>query len=53
MNTLLANFNTTERQMTEMFQWPKFLSYKWLKCSARNRCKIQAMFAGGLNKRLW
>jgi len=26
MNILMANFNTNERQMTEMFQWPKFLS---------------------------
>jgi len=25
-NTVVASFNTTVRQMTEMFQWPKCLS---------------------------
>jgi len=28
MNTVTANFNTTVREMTEMFQWPKCLSEK-------------------------
>jgi len=31
MNTAMASFNTTVRQMTETFQWPKFLSKKWPK----------------------
>jgi len=28
----MVSFNTTVRQMTEMFQWPKCLSKKWPKC---------------------
>jgi len=28
----MASFNTTLRQMIEMFQWPKCLSKKWPKC---------------------
>jgi len=31
-NTFMADFNRTVRQMTEMFQGPKCLSYKWPKC---------------------
>jgi len=27
----MVTFNTTVRQMTEMFQWPKCLSKKWAK----------------------
>ena len=30
--TVTAGFNTTAWQMTEMFQWPTFLSKKWPKC---------------------
>ena len=37
MNTLTARFNTAVRQMTEMFQWPKFLSQKWPKCSSEKK----------------
>jgi len=28
----MASFDTTVRQMTEMFQWAKYLSKKWPKC---------------------
>jgi len=28
----MVSFNTSVRQMTEMFQWPKCLSKKRLKC---------------------
>jgi len=31
-NTFRASFNTTVRQMTEMFQWRKCFSKKWPKC---------------------
>ena len=31
-NTVTVGFNTTVRQMTEMFQWQKCLSKKWPKC---------------------
>jgi len=27
----MASFNTTARQMTEIFQWPKCLSTEWPK----------------------
>jgi len=33
MNTIMAFFNTTVRQMTEMCQWPKCLSEKKHDCS--------------------
>jgi len=28
MNTVMVTFNTTVRQMTEMFRWPKVFSKK-------------------------
>jgi len=49
MNTVTASFNTTVRQMTEMFKWPKCLSKKNDQnvsakkkpvqgCGVKNRC---------------
>jgi len=35
MNTARASFNTNVRQMTEMLQWPKFLSKKMTETSQR------------------
>jgi len=36
----MASFNTTVRQMTEKFHWPKCLSRKWPKCfSEKNSFK--------------
>jgi len=32
MNTATTSFNTTVRQMTEIFQWPKFSAKKWPIC---------------------
>jgi len=32
MNTVMVSFNTTVRQMTKMFQWPKCLSKKKTGC---------------------
>jgi len=32
MNTIMASFDATVRQMTEMSLWPKCLSKKWRKC---------------------
>jgi len=37
MNTVMASFNTTMRQMTEMFQWPKCLRKKWPKCLSEKK----------------
>jgi len=36
MNTVTASFDTTVREMTEMFQWPKCLSKKMTNVSAQN-----------------
>ena len=32
INTVMVSFNITVRRMTEMSQWPKCLSQKWVKC---------------------
>jgi len=37
MNTAMASFNTTVRQMTEMFQWPKCRSKKMTKCISEKK----------------
>ena len=34
-DTVTASFNTTVRQMTEMFPWPICHSKKWLKCLSK------------------
>jgi len=37
----MASFNTTVRQMTEMFHRPKFFSKKWPKClSIKTDCQM-------------
>jgi len=36
-NTVMVSFNTTVRQMTEMFQWPKCLSKKDRNVSAKKK----------------
>ena len=36
-NAFMASFNTTMTHMTEMFQWPKCLSYKWPNVSAKKK----------------
>jgi len=36
MNTVMVSFNTTVRQMTEMFQWPKCLNKIRRKCLSEN-----------------
>jgi len=33
----MASFNTTVRQMSGMFQWPKYLSKKWPKCFSEEK----------------
>ena len=44
-NTVTVSFNTTVRQMTEIFQWPKCLSKKWSKClSAKKTDFKQVIF---------
>jgi len=37
MNTATSSFDTTARQMTEMFQWPKFLSKNRTEMSRRKK----------------
>jgi len=41
MNTAVASFNTTVRQMTEMSQWPKFFSNKITKMTSEKKQKGQ------------
>jgi len=41
MNTVTESFNTTVRQMTEMFQWPKYLSKKMNEMSQRNKAELR------------
>jgi len=36
-NTVMVSFDTTVRQMTEMFQCPKCLSKKWPKCFSEKK----------------
>jgi len=41
MNTVTATFNTTVRQMTELFHWPKCLSKKMTEMSQRKKKQVQ------------
>jgi len=40
-NTAMVSFNATMRQMTEMFQWPK-----WPKCFSEKKCRLQVCPGG-------
>ena len=42
-NTVNASFNTTVREMTEMFQWPKFLNKTDRNVSAKRKNMTQVM----------
>jgi len=37
MNTVLVNFDTAARQITEMFQWPKWLRKKMTEMPQRRK----------------
>ena len=36
-NTVMVSFNKAVRQMTEMFEWPKYLSENWPKCFSEKK----------------
>jgi len=40
MNTIIASFNTTVRQMTEMSQRPRCPSKKWPKCLSETKSSL-------------
>jgi len=39
-----VSFNTTVRQMTKMFQWPKCLSRKWSKCLSQRKARVELLY---------